>query len=81
MPTVIRAIRRVDSGSIKVEVVRSSSSLSTRRPIVGVDASVPKGTRRNSQIDTPAAHDFLVALPYWCEKQTKYRHFGRNSLR
>ncbi len=62
MVAVTRAMRRVDSGSIKVEVVRSSSSLSTRRPIVGVDASVPKGTRRNSQIDTPAAHEILKLL-------------------
>ncbi len=79
MPTLVRASRRVDGGSTKAEDVRGSSS-STRRPIVSEDASVPKGTRRNRQSDTPAAHEFLVDLPYWCEKQTKYRHFGRNSL-
>ncbi len=41
MPTATRAVRRVDGGSSKVEGVRSSSSLSTRRPMDSIDTSVP----------------------------------------
>ncbi len=47
MPTVTRATRRADGGSIKVEVVRSSSSLSARRPLVAALASVPESTSSN----------------------------------
>jgi|InofroStandDraft_1065614.scaffolds.fasta_scaffold14589_1 hypothetical protein len=44
MPTVIRAVRRVDASSIKVEVVRIGSGITARRPPVAVDASVPQST-------------------------------------
>lgn len=59
MPTVIRAIRRVDAGSIEVEVVRIGSGITARRPIVAVDASVPQSTSSIRQVDIPAAHEVL----------------------
>lgn len=53
-----RAIRRVDAGSIKVEVVRGSCGITTRRPIVAVDASVQESnTATTWQVNVPAAHE------------------------
>ena len=61
VPAIVRAVRRVDRRRIEFEVVSSSRSTrsisgSARRPPVAVLASVPKGTRRYGQIETPAAH-------------------------
>ena len=59
VPTIVRAVRRVDIRRIEVEVVRSScSSISInsgcRRPAVAVDACVPQAAVVD--IDVPAAH-------------------------
>ena len=60
----VRAIRRVDSCSIKIEVVsaRDSRAISvsrrtSRRPIVAVDASVPESTSSHGRVNVPAAHE------------------------
>lgn len=58
MVAVVRTIRRVDAGSIKVEVVRGSGGITTRRPPVAVDASVQESnTTTTRQVDVPAAHE------------------------
>lgn len=62
VPTVVRAPRRVYIGGIKVEVVTAQAGSTpdiispARRPVVAVDASVPKSTSRVSEIKVPAAH-------------------------
>ncbi len=57
MPTVSQAERRVDASSIKVEVVRSGSGITARRPPVTVEASEPESSTTNTgQVYDPAAH-------------------------
>ena len=61
MPTVVRAIRRVDSSRIEAEVVRAKYGTppdircSGRRPTVANVACVPQAT--DTIMDEPAAHE------------------------
>ncbi len=57
MPTAIRATRRKDASSTKVDVVRIGSGITTRRPPVAADASAPESTSSIRQNDGPAAHE------------------------